>query len=87
MLIKDLISLPERVQPGDFVMRLSSGVSDDGAAQTLSDYVITPELERNFREALGAIRTRWNRTAVRRATFTAALEAARATLWRSCSCC
>jgi hypothetical protein len=55
VLIKDLITLPERVQPGDFVMRLSSGVTDAAAAQTLREYVITPELAVNFKDALGAI--------------------------------
>lgn len=55
VLIKDLISLPERVQPGDFVLRLSEGVSDVAASATLRDYVVTPELQRNFDQALGAI--------------------------------
>lgn len=55
VLIRDLISLPERVQPGDFVLRLSEGVSDAGAAATLRDYVVTPELHDNFEAALGAI--------------------------------
>ena len=37
MLIRDLIQLPERVQPGDYVLRLAEGVSDDAAATTLSE--------------------------------------------------
>jgi hypothetical protein len=57
VLIKDLISLPERVQPGDFVLRLSEGVSEAGAASTLRDYVVTPDLARNFDTALGAIKS------------------------------
>lgn len=55
VLIRDLISLPERVQPGDFVLRLSEGVTDAAAAATLRDYVVTPELHGNFDQALGAI--------------------------------
>lgn len=57
MLIKDLIALPDRVQPGDFVLRLSEGVTDAGAAATLGDYVVTPELQENFGAALGAIKS------------------------------
>lgn len=57
VLIKDLISLPERVQPGDFVLRLSEGVSDAGAGATLRDYVVTADLARNFDTALGAIKS------------------------------
>lgn len=57
VLIKDLVALPERVQPGDFVLRLSEGVSEAGAAATLRDYVVTPDLARNFDTALGAIKS------------------------------
>lgn len=56
VLIKDLIKLPDRVQPGDFVLRLSEGVTDAAAEATLGSYVITPELAKNFGEALGAIK-------------------------------
>ena len=41
-LIKDLIDLPERVQRGDFVLRLNEGV--EHADQTLDTYVVTPQL-------------------------------------------
>ena len=57
VLIQGLISLPERVQPGDFVLRLSEGVSEAGAAATLRDYVVAPDLARNFDTALGAIKS------------------------------
>lgn len=57
MLIRDLIRLPERVQPGDFVLRLSEGVSDEAAQATLEAYVVTPELAKNYGEALGAIKS------------------------------
>jgi hypothetical protein len=56
-LIKDLIQLPDRVQPGDFVLRLSEGVSDAAAQATLDAYVVTPELVKNFGDALGAIKS------------------------------
>ncbi|MFN9248735.1 MAG: hypothetical protein ACK6DS_16855, partial [Planctomycetota bacterium] len=54
-LIKDLIDIPERVQKGDFVLRLSEGVNR--AEETLRDYVVTPELARCFDAALVFIQT------------------------------
>lgn len=53
-LIKDLISIPERVHQGDFVLKLSEGVND--AQATLRDYVITPQLVECFGNALGFIK-------------------------------
>lgn len=53
MLIKDLIAIPERVSQGDFVLKLSEGVTQ--AEQTLRDYVVTPQLADAFKEALGFI--------------------------------
>ena len=44
--IKDLIEIPERVHKGDFVLRLTEGVAR--AAETLSHYVVTPELRENL---------------------------------------
>jgi hypothetical protein len=52
-LIKDLIAIPERVHQGDFVLKLSDGVSH--AEQTLRDYVVTPQLVDAFANALGFI--------------------------------
>lgn len=54
-LIKDLIHIPERVQKGDFVLRLTEGV--DRAKETLENYVVTPELEGCFNSALIFIRS------------------------------
>jgi hypothetical protein len=54
-LIKDLIEIPERVQRGDFVLRLSEGVNR--AEETLRDYVVTPELKECFDNALTFIRS------------------------------
>lgn len=54
-LIKELIEIPERVQRGDFVLRLSEGVTR--AEETLRDYVVTPELQDCFDNALTFIRS------------------------------
>lgn len=53
-LIKDLINIPERVHQGDFVLKLSEGVSH--AEATLRDYVVTPQLVDAFDNALGFIK-------------------------------
>ena len=42
-LLKDLITIPERVHQGDFVLQLTKGVTEP--EQTLRDYVVTPEQE------------------------------------------
>ena len=52
--IKELIAIPERVHQGDFVLKLSEGVSH--AEQTLKDYVVTPQLVQCFDNALGFIK-------------------------------
>jgi len=51
VLIKDLIHVPERVHQGDFVLKLTEGVSH--AEETLRNYVVTPQLEKAFDNALG----------------------------------
>lgn len=53
-LLKDLIEIPERVHQGDFVLKLSEGVTH--AEQTLRDYVVTPQLVDAFGNALGFIK-------------------------------
>ena len=52
-LLKHLIQIPERVHQGDFVLQLSTGVTQP--AQTLHDYVVTPQLVDSFANALGFI--------------------------------
>lgn len=52
-LIKELIDIPDRVQKGDFVLKLTEGVTDP--TQTLKDYVATPELAKCFDSALSFI--------------------------------
>ncbi|WOD37278.1 hypothetical protein [Nodosilinea sp. E11] len=54
-LIKDLIDIPDRIQTGDFVLRLTEGVNQ--VEQTLAQYVVTPELKDCFDNALSFIRS------------------------------
>lgn len=53
-LIKELIDIPDRVQRGDFVLKLTEGVNDP--AETLREYVVTPELVKCYDSALSFIR-------------------------------
>src|SRR3954451_13187441 len=53
-LLRELIEIPEHVQKGDFVLRLSEGVIDP--AGTLGEYVVTPELVKCFDQALDFVR-------------------------------
>ncbi|WP_291980612.1 hypothetical protein [Luteitalea sp.] len=53
-LIKELISLPEHVHRGDFVLRLTQGVANP--AETLREYVVTPQLVECFDDALRFIK-------------------------------
>ncbi|MGH3697281.1 MAG: PglY protein, partial [Pseudonocardiaceae bacterium] len=52
-LLRELITIPERIHQGDFVLRLTEGVRDIQA--TVDSYVITPQLRVAFDEALGLI--------------------------------
>ncbi|HEX7681258.1 MAG TPA: phage resistance protein, partial [Thermoanaerobaculia bacterium] len=52
--ISELIDVPERVHAGDFVLKLSEGVS--AAGETVRDYVVTDELQKTFDAALSLIR-------------------------------
>ena len=54
-LIKDLIQIPEVVHTGDFVLKLTEGVTKP--EQTVEDYVVTDQLERCFDNALTFIRS------------------------------
>ena len=51
--IRDLIELPDRVRRGDFVLRLTEGVTKP--EETIDNYVVTPQLVDSFDEALGLI--------------------------------
>jgi hypothetical protein len=54
-LIRELIAIPEQVQDGDFVLKLTQGVSGEQAARTVDSYVVTPQLAQAFDEALGLV--------------------------------
>ncbi|GAT68505.1 bacteriophage resistance gene pglY [Planomonospora sphaerica] len=53
-LLRDLIDIPERVHAGDFVLKLTEGVSH--ADRTIRDYVVTPQLAETFDEALSIVK-------------------------------
>src|SRR4051795_9416106 len=69
--IKDLINLPEHVHRGDFVLRLTEGV--ERPADTLRDYVVTPQLVECFDDALrfikGALDARSSKAAYLHGSF------------------
>lgn len=52
-LIRELIDIPEEVRRDAFVLKLSDGLQK--AEQTLRQYVVTPQLEKAFGEALSFI--------------------------------
>ena len=54
MLLRGLLDLPDHVRKGDFVLNLADGVGAH-AAETVRDYVETPQLVKCFDEALGLI--------------------------------
>ena len=54
-LIKELINIPEQVNKGDFVLRLTEGVQHP--EQTLINYVVTDQLVKCFDHALTFIRS------------------------------
>lgn len=54
-LIKELINIPEQVDKGDFVLRLTEGVQNPN--QTLENYVVTDQLTKCFEHALSFIRS------------------------------
>ena len=52
--LKDLIDIPDHVGRGDFVLRLSEGVTDP--VGTVRHYQVTPQLAKCFDEGLGLIK-------------------------------
>ena len=54
MLIKDLIKIPESVDKGQFVLKLTEGVNK--AKDTVDNYVVTDQLVECFRDALNFIK-------------------------------
>jgi hypothetical protein len=53
--IKNLIRIPEHVGKGDFVLRLSEGVTDPKG--TVEQYEVTPQLAKCFDQALKLVKT------------------------------
>ena len=53
-LLKELIDIPEHIDKGQFVLRLTEGVTDPKA--TVATYVPTPQLVRAFDDALSFVR-------------------------------
>lgn len=53
--LRDLFDLPEHVNPGDFVLKLSEVV--DHPDQALKDYVVTDQLAKCFDHALGLVQS------------------------------
>ena len=53
--ISDIFDIPTQVHQGDFVLHLTEGVTRP--ADTLSTYVVTPQLEVCFDQALGLIKS------------------------------
>lgn len=48
--IRDIFTIPDQVHQGDFVLRLTEGVTRP--QDTLSTYVVTPQLAQCFNQAL-----------------------------------
>src|SRR4051812_18535812 len=70
-LIRDLISLPDKVFRGDFVLNLSAGVQD--SPKTVDSYVVTDQLIGCFDDALtfvkGAIEAKNSRACYLHGSF------------------
>ena len=82
-LLRDLIDIPERVQTNDFVLKLSDGVTEAGAAATISGYVVTPQLAKAFDQALGFIQGSVEGSAAPPVICTVRSAPAKAISWRS----
>lgn len=54
-LIRELINIPTQVADGDFVLKLTEGVTEAKAQATVDSYEVTPQLADAFDEALGLV--------------------------------
>ena len=52
--LRQIFDLPDQVRQGDFVLRLTAGVQ--APAQTVHDYIATPQLVKCFDQALGVVK-------------------------------
>ena len=50
VLLRDLVSIPDEVHAGDFVLALAKGIGEES---TITDYVVTEQLAGCFDQALG----------------------------------
>lgn len=55
VLLKDVISIPERAGTEDYVLKLTEGVGQGRLDATIDDYVVTDDLARAFNEALDTV--------------------------------
>lgn len=55
ILLRDVITIPERAGAEDYVLRLTEGVGHDRVADTMRNYVVTPALAESFDQALGLV--------------------------------
>ena len=56
-LLKDLITIPEFVAKGDFVLKLTEGTDPAKVKATLASYVVTPQLAAGFDAALKLVQS------------------------------
>src|SRR5260370_1077709 len=57
ILLRDLITIPEFVAKGDFVLKLTEGTDSAHVKATLESYVVTPQLVACFDEALKLVQS------------------------------
>ncbi len=53
--LRDIFDLPEQVHQGDFVLRLTDGLN--APAETVRNYIATPQLVKCFDQALGVVKS------------------------------
>ena len=54
VLLRDLVSIPDEVHAGDFVLALAKGIGEES---TITEYVVTEQLAACFDQALGLIKS------------------------------
>ena len=83
VLLKDVISIPERAGTEDYVLKLTEGVGQGRLDATIDDYVVTDDLARAFNEALDTVAAALEVTArAEHRSCPVRLAPARATSWR-----
>ena len=81
-LLRDLITIPERVHQGDFVLKLSEGVSDAHAEETVKNYVVTDQLRNRSTTPWGSFSAPRRSARAPPATCTVRSAPAKAISWR-----